>query len=270
MAEPTQADALQKALRGLEFGDLDTKIDAIVEIVRIDEKEIANLSRRIRDILQRAPDAGEQLIGAAKLAKHGIKCDPIVPILVHALKEFSTEPPGRTARFMAIEAMSHIKGDPRIIEALKQLYQYGSGWAEEKDFAIWALGAIGDPETKPLIGYAAEQGNRDAKAALKLFGTGTFRQIQEEATGFSPTTQEKSGCFVATVVFEDAHAPEVIFLRSFRDHHLLTNWFGRLLVIFYQHVGPPLSKIVSRFPVLKAIVRTGFRSLLHILHPNAG
>ena len=253
-------------------------------IPRIDEKELSKLSPRILQMFQGAP-GDEQLLAAKELARHGIKCEPVVPILVLALKEL---PNGGIyesyLRFSVLEAMSCIKGEPQVVEALKQVYQYGSGGFKGtnfKDWALCALGAIGEPGIKPLIEYAAEQGNPHGGAALKLFGIGTFSQIKQEAIGSRPTVErqqeakassppaeKKSGCFIATVVFEDAHAPEVIFLRSFRDRYLLTNRLGRLFVVVYERVGPPLSKGVSRSPALKAIARAGIRGPLHILHPD--
>lgn len=65
-------------------------------------------------------------------------------------------------------------------------------------------------------------------------------------------------CFVATAVFQDEFAPEVIALRDWRDQRLLHSPTGRRLVRTYEIAGPHLAKLVDRVPQL----RRWFRPLL--------
>jgi len=68
----------------------------------------------------------------------------------------------------------------------------------------------------------------------------TFRQIYPK--GF---------CFIATATFESVEAPEVIFLREFRDDVLLKRVVGRTIVDAYYRLSPPLAKLISQSKMLK-------------------
>ncbi len=73
----------------------------------------------------------------------------------------------------------------------------------------------------------------------------------------------KSGpCFVATAAFEGANAPEVIFLRTFRDSVLSHTLVGRSFISFYNVASPPLAEIVSRSERLKRLARKMLRKVV--------
>jgi hypothetical protein len=57
-----------------------------------------------------------------------------------------------------------------------------------------------------------------------------------------------SQCFVATATFQSQSAPEVIFLRYYRDNFLRRSWFGRCLIEVYYRVGPALASVIETFP----------------------
>lgn len=59
-------------------------------------------------------------------------------------------------------------------------------------------------------------------------------------------TMSKKGCFIATAVYGDYDAPEVLVLRAFRDKSLMKNSIGRLLVAIYYAISPSLAKIVNQ------------------------
>jgi len=67
--------------------------------------------------------------------------------------------------------------------------------------------------------------------------------------------QKFSPCFIATVVYGDYYAPEVIALRRFRDETLEQSIIGRFFVAFYYRVSPPVAVFLSRHPTLSAFVR---------------
>jgi len=66
---------------------------------------------------------------------------------------------------------------------------------------------------------------------------------------------DKSGCFIATAVYESYEAPEVIILRRFRDDILNLSKVGQLFVKFYYFFSPPIAKFLSNKSKLKVIVR---------------
>lgn len=65
------------------------------------------------------------------------------------------------------------------------------------------------------------------------------------------------GCFIATAAFGTASAPEVRFLRAFRDRHLLTHDIGRVIVAAYYRLSPPFADFIRSRPTLRAMVRAG-------------
>lgn len=52
--------------------------------------------------------------------------------------------------------------------------------------------------------------------------------------------KDPGSCYIATFVYGDYYADEVLVLREFRDNILLKNIFGRLFVIFYYKTSPLL------------------------------
>lgn len=73
---------------------------------------------------------------------------------------------------------------------------------------------------------------------------------------FCGETYKKFGwCFIATAVYGDYYAPEVIALRRFRDESLQTTSLGRIFVEIYYQVSPPIAAFLSRTPSLARPVR---------------
>lgn len=70
----------------------------------------------------------------------------------------------------------------------------------------------------------------------------------------------KSGnaCFVATVCYESAVAPEVNLLRDFRDDYLSANKVGRIMVHAYYIISPSITKYLLKHPVLTKVIRLTF------------
>lgn len=55
-------------------------------------------------------------------------------------------------------------------------------------------------------------------------------------------TKDPGNCYIATFVYGDYDAQEVLTLRQFRDERLLTNFFGKLFVKVYYRTSPFLIK----------------------------
>ncbi|MBU8922298.1 MAG: hypothetical protein KOO63_10825 [Bacteroidales bacterium] len=67
--------------------------------------------------------------------------------------------------------------------------------------------------------------------------------------------KRKSGCFIASVVYNSEASPSVLTLKSFRDDYLLVNWFGKLFVNIYYKISPPLSSWLTTRNIFKACIR---------------
>lgn len=69
-------------------------------------------------------------------------------------------------------------------------------------------------------------------------------------------------CFIATAAYDDAFAPEVIALRTFRDTVLTRSLLGRVFVRGYYLVSPPLAALVSRSATRRRFVRIVLRPVV--------
>ena len=58
--------------------------------------------------------------------------------------------------------------------------------------------------------------------------------------------QDFGFCFIATVVYGDYDAPEVLALRRFRDKHLQPNVVGRAFIDGYYKLSPPVANWLSK------------------------
>lgn len=67
--------------------------------------------------------------------------------------------------------------------------------------------------------------------------------------------QMKSGCFVATAVFEDADHPAVNRLRRWRDVRLGASRTGAWLIRGYELAGPVMAQVPRRSPILRRWLR---------------
>jgi hypothetical protein len=85
----------------------------------------------------------------------------------------------------------------------------------------------------------------------------TLREVQKEAGRWreEQEQEQKSGCFVATAAYGTASAPNVAFLRAFRDSVLLKRHWGKELVHIYYAVSPPLARLIGSNGILRAAAR---------------
>lgn len=71
---------------------------------------------------------------------------------------------------------------------------------------------------------------------------GAQGQLQALDTGDT----KRSGCFIATAVYEGIDTPEIETLQYFRDNFLLQNQLGRLFVRSYYLLSPFCAKLIEK------------------------
>ncbi|MBL7544719.1 MAG: hypothetical protein JNL11_12960 [Bdellovibrionaceae bacterium] len=70
-------------------------------------------------------------------------------------------------------------------------------------------------------------------------------------TFIKDATQQRPKCFIATSTYGDPFAPEVIYLRLFRDYFLCKYALGRFFTRIYYVISPPIADAIERRPILK-------------------
>jgi cold shock CspA family protein len=74
-----------------------------------------------------------------------------------------------------------------------------------------------------------------------------------------------SPCFIATAVYGDRMAPQVVAFRQYRDSTLRHSAVGRLFIATYYRWSPPIARILSRSPQMARLVRVALDALLRLI-----
>ncbi|HEV2192707.1 MAG TPA: CFI-box-CTERM domain-containing protein [Nitrosopumilaceae archaeon] len=87
--------------------------------------------------------------------------------------------------------------------------------------------------------------------------------------GSPPPSQPKSGCLIATAAFGSELAPQVQFLREYRDNTIMTTVAGSSFLnafnTVYYSFSPTVADAERTHPLLQETVRAGISPLLGIL-----
>lgn len=81
------------------------------------------------------------------------------------------------------------------------------------------------------------------------------RKLRDVFQASLSESSKKSGCFIATAAYGSPDAPEVAFLREFRDRILTTTPIGRTFIDFYYRTSPPIARLLSRTTTGRVFVR---------------
>ncbi|MFC1524070.1 CFI-box-CTERM domain-containing protein [Thermodesulfobacteriota bacterium] len=77
----------------------------------------------------------------------------------------------------------------------------------------------------------------------------------EESVIF-PDLADEYDCFIATAAYGSALEPQVVLLRKFRNHFLLTNSPGKRFVALYYQLSPAAASFINEHAWLKPFART--------------
>jgi hypothetical protein len=104
-------------------------------------------------------------------------------------------------------------------------------------------------------------------AATSVTATFTVVPVSKNATASGGGGG--GGCFIATAAYGSYLDPHVYILRNFRDHYLLTNYFGTKFVEFYYRNSPPVAKFIAANDFLKTATRWALTPVVYsVEYPN--
>ena len=78
-----------------------------------------------------------------------------------------------------------------------------------------------------------------------------------EATVLFPNLEDEYNCFIATAAYGSSLEPQVVLLRKFRNHFLLTNSPGKRLVALYYRFSPNAASFIKEHDWLKPFIQAG-------------
>jgi len=81
-----------------------------------------------------------------------------------------------------------------------------------------------------------------------------LEKIERKYRGKTTILEEKK-CFIATATMGDENHPYVTVLREYRDKVLRKDFFGRIFIIGYYKLSPPIAKIIERNGTLRKIIK---------------
>lgn len=116
------------------------------------------------------------------------------------------------------------------------------------NYTMWGKSFDADATMQSFsMGYRRSAADLVARVAPSFPGSGAIASAQQHIRQHTTPTQEsgKKGCFVATAVYGDDSAPEVLVLRQWRDTALVRYSTGRYFIRWYYRHGPTLANVAA-------------------------
>lgn len=132
---------------------------------------------------------------------------------------------------------------------------------------VWMV--VNDPEN-PRIQEKIENGVISFKYKFSITEfENIFKEIKQynddKVRQYTINNNQKSRCFVATAIYEDVNAIEVIKLRYWRDEVLSKNIGGTIIINIYYFFGPYYANLIKNFPIIKKITKSILNKIIKIL-----
>jgi len=81
------------------------------------------------------------------------------------------------------------------------------------------------------------------------------QEFYQRNTDDNSSEEKKSGCFIATAIYDSPTAPKVMVLRNFRDNTLLQSKYLNSFVNFYYKYSPTLANYLLEHNFLKKTIQ---------------
>ncbi|MDH5545710.1 MAG: S8 family serine peptidase [Gammaproteobacteria bacterium] len=135
----------------------------------------------------------------------------------------------------------------------------GTDYVETTGELFWSEGENDDKIIAVEI-YDDDIGENDEALKVHLNSFGTINVLSNASTVVIKDNDPT--CFIATAAYGTGMAPEVRYLRAFRDEFLLSNYLGRKFVEFYYDVSPPIADYLRQHTSLRETMRTLLEPLI--------
>ena len=113
---------------------------------------------------------------------------------------------------------------------------------------------IGKVANKLVEFFPYSRGQVDLAKRIQAFSK-TARN-SKEVKEIAKKLKVKTGmCFVATAVYGDSNAPEVLLFRNFRDDKLSKNSLGQLFISTYYKWGPSAALWLGSHPIIRRQIK---------------
>lgn len=89
--------------------------------------------------------------------------------------------------------------------------------------------------------------------------------IKEHDNSFKKVSDEKGGCYIATMVYEDYNHPQVLKLRDFRDNVLLKYNWGKMFVDLYYKNSPWFVEKLNGLRAVNWFIRLFLNGLIKLI-----
>ncbi len=127
----------------------------------------------------------------------------------------------------------------------------------------FTLTKVSDNKTKVFVEISRNMGTINS-ATESSIANNSMKSITTKFSAFlsgnvDPKTGKaigaKEGCYIATAVYGNYDAPEVIVLREFRDKYLKKNYLGLLFIRFYYAIAPTVVKLTKNQRMFNRFVK---------------
>lgn len=123
-------------------------------------------------------------------------------------------------------------------------------WYYNKSYWINSFGNRNFPGISSMIGIK----KLDRKEINRIIENAKAYENYSSLSRYQ-TKKEKSGCFIATAVYQDYDAPEVKVLRKFRDKKLNRCLLGRVFIKVYYFISPMIANLLSNHKIISKFIK---------------
>jgi len=103
------------------------------------------------------------------------------------------------------------------------------------------------------VRHAVATNPKTSVGVLEILARDSVERIRQAAAK-NIKSNKMGGCFLVTASC-GTNSQEILILQSFRDKKLLASSIGRILILIYVHISPPLANLIVGSPFMQKLTR---------------